>query len=189
MVLRSDWSARPCPIARGINAVGDPWVLLILRELVAGVHRFDQIREQVGAADNILAKRLKYMVEEGLAVRTPYQEGRARRYEYHLTEAGADTLPILHAYTLWAQKHTPSEGHEHRLAIICRNCEHQSSRGEACSHCGAMLTTGNVSWIRPIYADQVPRPLAGTASSGASLTVTEVAHHRLHAPVGVAVER
>lgn len=164
MVLRSDWSARPCPMARGINAVGDPWVLLILRELVAGVHRFDQIREQVGAADNILAKRLKYMVEEGLAVRSPCQDGRARRFEYFPTEAGADTLPILHAYAIWAQKHTPSDGHGHRLTIICRNCGRASSNGEACSNCGALLTTANVSWIRPIYDDQAPRPLVGTAA-------------------------
>ncbi|WP_104090561.1 helix-turn-helix domain-containing protein [Arthrobacter sp. GMC3] len=165
MVLRSDWSTRPCPIARGINAVGDPWVLLILRELVAGVHRFDQIREQVGAADNILAKRLKYMVEEGLAVRAPYQDGRARRFEYFPTQAGADTLPILHAYTLWAQKHTPSEGHENRLSIICRSCQLESSSGEACSHCGATLTTANVSWIRPTYEDHRPRPLTKSVAS------------------------
>ncbi|WP_051389019.1 winged helix-turn-helix transcriptional regulator [Arthrobacter sp. 35W] len=159
MVLRSDWSQQPCPIARGINAVGDPWVLLILRELVAGVNRFDQIREQVGAAENILAKRLKYMVDEGLAVRTPYQDGRLQRFEYFPTEAGADALPILHAYSLWAQKHTPSEGYGSRLGIICRSCGQESSSGEACSNCGATLTTKTVSWIRPTYEDHAPRPL------------------------------
>ncbi|ALE04884.1 hypothetical protein AL755_04165 [Arthrobacter sp. ERGS1:01] len=159
MVLRSDWSERPCPIARGINAVGDPWVLLILRELVAGVYRFDQIREQIGAAENILAKRLKHMVEEGLAVRAPYQDGSQRRFEYFPTQAGADALPILHAYSLWAEKHTPSESHGSRLGIICRGCGQESSTGESCSNCGVGLTTKTVSWIRPTDEDHSPRPL------------------------------
>lgn len=164
MVLRSDWSERPCPIARGIDALGDPWVLLILRELVSGVHRFEKIREQVEAADNILAKRLKYMVETGLAARSPYQDGGRTRYEYLPTQAGADALPILHAYTLWAEKHTPSEGRARRLTIVCRRCGAESTSGEACSACGAALTAGNVAWIRPTYDDHLPRPLTETVA-------------------------
>lgn len=74
-MLRSDWSARPRAMAHGINAVGDPWVLLILRELAA---------------------------------RSPCQGGRARRFAYFPTEAGADTLPLMHTYAFWAPKHTPA---------------------------------------------------------------------------------
>lgn len=160
MVLRSDWSERPCPIARGINEIGDPWTLLILRELLSGIHRFDEIREHVEAADNVLAGRLKKMVESGLAQRVPYRDGGRTRHEYHPTQAAVDALPILHAYAIWAEKNTPSEHPNRRLSIICRACDSRSDTGESCSVCATPLTADNVSWIRPIFIDQPPRPLA-----------------------------
>ncbi len=160
MVLRSDWSTRPCPIARGINEIGDPWVLLILRELLSGIHRFDEIREHVEAADNVLADRLKKMVANGLAQRIPYRDGGRTRYEYHPTQSAADALPVLHAYSIWAQQNTPSKQPNRRLSIICRECGSQSDTGESCSACTARLTVDNVAWIRPIFIDEPPRPLA-----------------------------
>lgn len=44
MALRSDWSEQVCPIARGVDVLGDPWALLILREVFAGNRRFDGLR-------------------------------------------------------------------------------------------------------------------------------------------------
>lgn len=162
MVLRSDWSQRPCPIARGINEVGDPWTLLVLRELLSGVHRFDEIRNNTEAADNVLSVRLKRLVANGLAVREPYRDGGRTRFEYHPTQAALDTLPILHAFALWSEKTTPSNTPERALTIMCRECHQRSSAGEACSECSTPFTTENVSWIRPIYADHRPRPLGVT---------------------------
>lgn len=164
MALRSDWSHRPCPIARGIEAVGDPWVLLLLREVLAGVHRFDDIREHMEVADNVLAKRLAYMVDAGLVVRRPYRDGRRPRYEYIPTQAATDALPILHAYALWAEKHTPTDSDQQRLVIICRACGSESRGGESCSQCGQALTTSSVSWIRPTSPDRLPLELTEPAT-------------------------
>lgn len=148
MPLRTDWSERSCPIARGINILGDPWVLLILREALTGARRFDDFRERLGVADNILTNRLKQMVTDGLLNRVPYSAGVRPRHEYTPTEAAADALPILHAYALWAEQHTPTEtGRE--LGILCRTCGQHSSRGELCGSCGATLMTSNVTWVRP----------------------------------------
>jgi DNA-binding HxlR family transcriptional regulator len=105
MALRSDWSDRACPTARGVDALGDAWVLLVLREILTGVHRFDEIRDHLEVADKTLANRLKYVVEAGLAIREPYREGGRPRYEYLPTQAGIDTLPVLQAYARWAEKH------------------------------------------------------------------------------------
>jgi DNA-binding HxlR family transcriptional regulator len=105
MALRSDWSDRACSIARGIDALGDGWVLLVLREILSGVHRFDEIRDSLEVADKTLAKRLNYVVEAGLAVREPYSGGVRPRYEYLPTQAGMDALPLLQAYAQWAEKH------------------------------------------------------------------------------------
>lgn len=158
MVLRSDWSQHACPMARGIDALGDPWILLILRELFAGSTRFDQLRERTGAADNVLTTRLGAMVDGGLVVREAYRNGARPRYDYRLTEAGADALPVLHAYALWAEKHAPSATGA-RFELVCRQCGRESSRGETCSACGATLTTASAAWVRPNATDRTPRPL------------------------------
>lgn len=163
MPLRSDWSDRPCSIARGIDAVGDPWTLLIIRELISGVRRFDEIRASVDVSDKVLANRLRQLVESGLATRIPYGNASMRRYEYEPTQAGIDALPILHAFALWAEKHTPTEGLEQRLVIICRECGQESSQGETCSQCGALLNVDNVSWISPTSKDRIPKPLGAHA--------------------------
>ena len=55
MPLRSDWSSERCPIARSLEVLGDPWVLLVLRQAFSGVRRFDQLRSELKIADNVLS--------------------------------------------------------------------------------------------------------------------------------------
>lgn len=165
MALRSDWSDKACPMARGINVLGDPWVLLILREIFAGASRFDELRDRTGAADNVLTKRLSAMADAGLVVREPYREGTRPRYDYRLTEAGADALPILHAYAIWAEKHDPPQTSAGKFRLVCRECGQDSTDGETCSACGARLTARSTAWVRPNSADGTPRPLTGPARS------------------------
>ena len=55
MPLRSDWSSEQCPIARSLEVLGDPWVLLVLRQAFSGVRRFDQLRSELKIADNVLS--------------------------------------------------------------------------------------------------------------------------------------
>lgn len=161
MALRSDWSQKACPMARGIHALGDPWVLLILRELFAGAHRFEDLRDRTGAADNILTKRLAAMVDAGLVVREPYRPGARPRFDYRLTEAGADALPVLHAYALWAERHAPPETAAGSFRLVCRSCGLDSATGEVCSACGELISTANAAWVRPHSPDGQPRPLTG----------------------------
>lgn len=73
MTLHSDWSQQPCSIARGIDAVGEPYTLPIILEPIAGVRRFDEIHTWVDASDKILANRLRQLVEGGLATLIPYE--------------------------------------------------------------------------------------------------------------------
>jgi len=163
--MRSDWSTKPCSIARGIDAVGDPWVLLILRELLSGVHRFDELRDATGIADNILSLRLRRMADSGLVATRAYHDGRRTRHEYVPTAAAHDALPILHAFSLWSAKHAATvDGEPRRIVIVCRACGADSSSGESCSTCGAVLTTDTTAWVRPTAPDRVPLPLAGPGS-------------------------
>ena len=74
MPLRSDWSEATCPIARSLDVVGDPWVVLVLREALTGSTRFEQFRGALGVADNVLSRRLAGDGRGGLLTRAPYDD-------------------------------------------------------------------------------------------------------------------
>lgn len=145
MPLRSDWSDRACTIARGIDVLGDPWVLLILREALGGATRFDQFAEWTGITDKALSARLKSMIGDGLLERVPIGDGVRPRAEYRLTQAGADAVPVLHAYALWAEQHAPNAGLG-RLGINCRTCGARAQSADTCRSCGAVLDAQNTRW-------------------------------------------
>lgn len=150
MSLRSDWSNEACPIARAIDAIGDPWTLLILREALAGARRFDEFKRRLSASDNILAARLATMVEQGLLEMRPYSAGRRPRHEYVPTKAADDAVPVLQAYAAWAHAHRRSPQEEPPFAVICGACGEVSHRVEVCEHCDGKLTAANgVVWQRP----------------------------------------
>jgi DNA-binding HxlR family transcriptional regulator len=147
MALRSDWSAKACPIARGLDVLGDPWVVLVLREVMQGAHRYDELRGALGAADNVLSNRLRRLVDAGLLTRRPYGTQRRPRCEYHLTQAGADALPVLHALAQWGNRHTPAPLGPMR--IVHRDCGAESASADWCQACGVALTADNVAWEKP----------------------------------------
>lgn len=137
-------------------------MLLVIRELLSGVHRFDDIRRALGVVDKVLSSRLQSLVTDGLVERQAVAAGRIDRVECIHTQTAA--LPILHAYALWAQKYATMES-QPPLIIACLTCGEESSRGELCSECGAPLNVQNVAWTRPLAVDRQPQPLQGPASN------------------------
>lgn len=106
---RTDLSVLPCPIARGLDRVGEWWSILILRDAFAGLTRFDEFQSSLGIAPGILARRLKSLVDAGLLERRQYS-ARPPRHEYHLTPAGQDFRTVLLALLAWGGKHFAPEG-------------------------------------------------------------------------------
>jgi DNA-binding HxlR family transcriptional regulator len=98
------FSAGPCPIGRALVRVGDAWSMMILREAGYGRTRFDQFRQSLGIAPNILTRRLAALTEAGLLEKRRYSE-RPPRDEYVMTEKGRDFLPILMAIGAWGARH------------------------------------------------------------------------------------
>lgn len=98
-----------CPIARSLDRVGDWWSILILRDALHGLKRFDEFRESLGIAPNILTRRLKQLVAEGLLTRTLYSD-RPPRFEYGLTACGRDFLPVVQSLLAWGNRHFAPEG-------------------------------------------------------------------------------
>ena len=86
-----------CPIAAGLDVVGDRWVLLICRELLMGDRRFTDLRAALpGIAPNLLSERLRALQAEGL-VTTADLPPPAARTVYRLTESGRSVVPVLRA--------------------------------------------------------------------------------------------
>ncbi|MDA0162144.1 helix-turn-helix transcriptional regulator [Solirubrobacter ginsenosidimutans] len=95
-----------CSLGRTVELVGQPWVVLILREVVWGVHRFSDMQAHMGVSKSVLSARLDHLVEHGVLERRDYQEpGQRKRFEYHLTEKGADLYPVLSALRQWGDKY------------------------------------------------------------------------------------
>ncbi|KAB2976902.1 helix-turn-helix transcriptional regulator [Streptomyces sp. SS1-1] len=98
-----------CSIARSLEVLGDSWTLLIIREaVVAHTTRFQDFRDALGIAPNILTKRLALLVDQGLLERRTYREpGERARDEYVLTEAGRSLSLIIAALAEWGRTHRP----------------------------------------------------------------------------------
>jgi DNA-binding HxlR family transcriptional regulator len=105
---RKSFSDMQCPIARGLEHVGEWWSILILRDAFRGLTRFDEFSESLGIAPNMLTRRLTALVEAGLLHRQRYSE-RPPRDEYLLTQRGKDFRPVLLAMLAFGNKHFPPD--------------------------------------------------------------------------------
>src|SRR5262249_52081247 len=106
---RKSFGDMQCPIARSLERVGEWWSILILRDALHGLTRFDQFQKSLDIAPNMLTRRLNALVEAGLLARRRYS-ARPPRYEYVLTARGRDFEPVLMALLAWGNRHFAPEG-------------------------------------------------------------------------------
>ena len=106
---RKSFDEMPCPIARSLERVGEWWSILILRDAIYGMTRFDQFQKNLNIAPNILTRRLAALVEAGMLEKRLYCE-KPPRYEYILTPRGRDFRPILLSLQAWGNRHFAPEG-------------------------------------------------------------------------------
>lgn len=99
-----------CPIARSLSVVGDLWSVLIIRDALYGLKRFDEFQSSLKIAPNILTQRLKALVADGILERRPYQT-RPLRHEYVITSKGRDLQPVLWALMAWGNRYMSPDGH------------------------------------------------------------------------------
>ena len=102
MVKRTSFERDACPIARSLEAIGDWWSLLIIREALFGLRRFGEFQIKLGMAKNILAVRLRSLVDHGILTTAPASDGSAYQ-EYVLTPKGRGIFPILVALRQWSE--------------------------------------------------------------------------------------
>lgn len=95
-----------CSIARTMDVLGDPWTVLVVRDLLHGIRRFDDLVTHLGIARNVLTRRLATLVAAGMVHAVDYREpGRRTRKEYRLTPAGQDLRPVLLALLAYGDRH------------------------------------------------------------------------------------
>lgn len=100
-----------CPIDRAIQLVGNRTALLLLREVLYGARRFDQLVARTGVSEAVAAQRLKVLVEAGVLTKEPYREaGQRTRHEYVLTASGHALVPAVLALAVWGDEHLPGRG-------------------------------------------------------------------------------
>lgn len=120
MVARTRFDAEPCPVARSIDAIGDWWSLLIVRDAFDGSRRFGQFQRSLGIAKNILTSRLRTLEETGVMKTVPASDG-SRYQEYVLTEKGRALFPVIVALRQWGEAHCFDPGEAHSQLLDRRN--------------------------------------------------------------------
>jgi DNA-binding HxlR family transcriptional regulator len=156
---KTNHATRPCPIGRAGDLLGDRWTLLILRDANSGITRFDDFRSDLGIADNILAARLRHLIEAGLLVKVPYLDGNRTRQEYRLTQAGADFIPVLRALAEWGARYTEPTAPAEPMRMLHAGCGGELNVAGVCGACGQEVPRAAEEWLRP-WRSGDPIPVA-----------------------------
>lgn len=104
--MATGYGQKHCPVARALDAIGEKWSLLILRDLFRkGPLRFQDLERGLpGAAPNTLSARLKTLEAEGV-IATRLYKSHPPRYEYLLTDKGQALRPVLKALYAWGERY------------------------------------------------------------------------------------
>ncbi|MEU5418443.1 winged helix-turn-helix transcriptional regulator [Streptomyces sp. NPDC001407] len=137
MVTRTRFDDSECPVARSVDAIGDWWSLLIVRDAFDGSRRFGEFQRSLGVAKNILTARLRALVAGGVLETVPASDGSAYR-EYVLTPKGKALFPVIVALRQWGEEHFFAPGEPHSK-LVDRRQEHPLRTLEVLSADGRRL--------------------------------------------------
>jgi len=141
-----------CPVAKTLDVIGDRWTLLVVRDLLGGRRRFQDLLVSLrGIAPNILSDRLKLMEEHGLIARHFYSE-HPPRAEYELTDKGKELGVIVGALAAWGSRHV-----YRRSRLVHAGCQQPLKLGYYCPECGARVRGTEVRLTRSAASEAAPR--------------------------------
>jgi len=139
---RTSFEDMHCSVAQCLEVVGEWWSLLIVRDALLGVRRFDDFQARLGISRNILNQRLKTLVDHGVFARVPYQDNPPRS-EYLLTDKGRDLWHVLTAMRQWGDRWSAPAGPPLRMRHS--GCGRLVNARAVCSHCGEPLDLRSVT--------------------------------------------
>jgi len=142
-----------CPVAKTLEVIGDRWTLLVVRDLLRGTQRFqDLLGTLPGIAPNILSARLKLMEEHGLIRRRLYSD-HPPRAEYALTDRGRELGMVVGALAAWGGRHVHKQS-----KLVHAGCGHPVSVGYYCPDCKEGVRGADVTVTRARARRGSPRP-------------------------------
>ncbi len=141
---KSNIGQMECSLARALAQVGDPWTLLIMKEIMLGNRRFDGIHKQTGMSSLSLSSRLLAMETARIIRRSPYSQ-RPPRFEYLATAKGKSLWPLLVALTQWGDQWTGNGGVPAR--IWHKGCTHGGHPTVCCSGCGEPMAARDATML------------------------------------------
>ena len=137
-MLKNDYANQTCSIAATLEVVGERWSLLIVRDVLLGLRRFDELQAHLGIARNVLQTRLTRLQEQGVIEKQLYQE-HPPRHEYRLTEKGLDLWPTIVALMQWGDRYAAPEAGP-PVVLEHRGCGGTVDDHRICEKCGTRLT-------------------------------------------------
>jgi DNA-binding HxlR family transcriptional regulator len=158
-MLNSRYPDQVCSVARSLEVVGERWSLLILRDAMFGVRRFEAFQMSLGIARNVLTDRLDHLVTEDVLARRPYG-ARQDRFDYELTEKGRGLAVAVLALMEWGDRYYPTPGGPPRLSQH-RECGERVGATMTCSRHGSDLTARDLMLL--------PGPGAPALTAGATV--------------------
>ena len=157
MVKRTRLEGDDCPVARSLDAIGDWWSLLIIRDALFGARRFGEFQKNLGLAKNILTVRLRTMVDQGILKLAPASDGSAYQ-EYVLTAKGRGVFPVLVALRQWSEEFS-CDGGGFKTLLVDRNKGRPVRKLEIRAEDGRLLADGDTE-LRPNPASNRRRRLS-----------------------------
>jgi DNA-binding HxlR family transcriptional regulator len=141
---RTNFGEMACSIARTLDVIGEPWSPLILRDVWAGFSRFEQLQEDLGISRKVLTERLNHLVEHGVLERRPYD--RRPRYDYVLTEKGAELVGLLMVMVAWGDRWLAGNAGP---PVLYRHhaCGELTRVDLRCAHCGQPMQASDVELL------------------------------------------
>ncbi|QFU76799.1 transcriptional regulator [Halioglobus maricola] len=128
-----------------INLVGDRWTANVIALAYHGITRFEEFHRELPVATNILADRLRLLVEQGVFVQVEYQQ-RPMRQEYQLTDKGRDLFPWFLALLQWGDKWCDAKAGGAPMLVNHVNCGKRVRARVCCNECGEHLIAHQVEF-------------------------------------------
>jgi DNA-binding HxlR family transcriptional regulator len=151
---RTRLDGHPCSLAHALDAVGEWWTLLIVRDVAYGVTRFAELQQDLGVSANVLSDRLAGLIAAGVLESVPYEQ-HPPRSEYALTEKGRELVPALVALMRWGDRWGWPAGALSPVRVVHAGCGHDVSAQLRCETCARALAPEELA---ALPGEPVPDP-------------------------------
>lgn len=152
-------------MARSLEIIGERWTLLIVRDLLRGPLRFQDLAQSLAKVPpGLLSRRLKLLEDRGVVSRRIYLT-HPPRAEYALTESGIELREVVRSLTIWGSKHLPGGN-----ALVHNRCNHPIEMAYRCAHCDEVLALSEIEYRtaprrRKAAAGKAPAPRKARAAT------------------------